>query len=120
MSPSKVSLPFCRLRKKFSPRAADISPIPEADKPIIICNSTRNGQKWTSIQGLDETEAQLQDLVDFFKENYGCDGCLKEKEIGFAIHLQGDHRRKVSEYLFCEGLCDLADVRFTNDDGWVF
>jgi translation initiation factor 1 (eIF-1/SUI1) len=88
---------------------------------VVIRNEVRHGQKWTLIQGLTtETEAQLEDHVDFFNGTYECKGFLQEEEekTGFTILLQGDHRKKVSEYLYCEGICDLTDVSYTNSEDW--
>ncbi|MEO2241866.1 MAG: translation initiation factor [Euryarchaeota archaeon] len=65
------------------------------EKIKIYTEQVRPGKIVTIIEGLDDTDVDLQELASKLKKECACGGTAKEGK----IILQGDHRNKVREYL---------------------
>lgn len=53
------------------------------------------GKKYTTIEGIDQKEIDLKDLVKKLKSQFACGGTTKEGK----VELQGDHKLQVKKIL---------------------
>jgi len=71
----------------------------------------RNGRKsLCTIQGLPE-EVDLIKLLKAFKKEFCCNGTIVDDlELGKIIQLQGDHRKKIKQFLIEEQIAQPTQV----------
>lgn len=63
---------------------------------------------YTVVEGIDEKEIDLKDLLKKLKNRFACGGTAK----GGIIELQGDHTRRVKEALVSMGFSpETIDVK---------
>ena len=67
----------------------------ESQRITIIAEKKKFGKVSTIIQGIDEREINMKDLVKKLKSKLACGGTAKEGK----IELQGDHRQRTKEEL---------------------
>jgi len=90
----------------FDPFAEAIeSDAPGGKEYVHIRIQQRNGKKsLTTVQGLKKDYSYEKILKDLKKE-FCCNGnVVQDKELGKIIQLQGDQRKKVSQFLVQAGL----------------
>lgn len=65
-------------------------------------------KKYTIVEGVDEKEIDMKDLLKILKSKLACGGTSKEGK----IELQGDHKNKVKEILIKAGFApETIDVK---------
>jgi translation initiation factor 1 len=70
--------------------------IKKEDQEITVKITRKKfGKKYTLIEGINENEVDIDDLVKSLKKEFACGGTFKEG----TIELQGDHRRGMTEAL---------------------
>eukprot|EP01102_Stenamoeba_stenopodia_P018635 TRINITY_DN686_c0_g1_i1.p1 TRINITY_DN686_c0_g1~~TRINITY_DN686_c0_g1_i1.p1 ORF type:complete len:113 (+),score=28.10 TRINITY_DN686_c0_g1_i1:290-628(+) len=72
----------------------------------------RNGRKTlTTVQGLSP-ELDYKRILKAFKKDFCCNGTIvDDPELGQVIQLQGDQRKKISDFLIQEGICQKPHVK---------
>ncbi|PON51499.1 Eukaryotic translation initiation factor SUI [Parasponia andersonii] len=95
-----------QLPSAFDPFAeAKDSDAPGAKEYVHIRVQQRNGKKClTTVQGLKQ-EYSYEKILKDLKKVFCCNGnVVQDKELGKIIQLQGDQRKKVSQFLVQAGL----------------
>lgn len=89
----------------------------EADAPgakeyVHIRIQQRNGKKsLTTVQGLKK-EFSYEKILKDLKKEFCCNGnVVQDKELGKIIQLQGDQRKKVSQFLVQAGLVRKEQIK---------
>ena len=67
----------------------------ESQKIIVKDEKRKFGKVHTIVEGIDNTEIDLKDLIKRLKSQFACGGSLKDN----IIELQGDHKQKVKKVL---------------------
>ncbi len=67
----------------------------EAQRIKVTTARRKFGKLMTVVEGIDDKDIDLKDLVKRLKTECACGGTYKDKR----IELQGDHKRKVKEIL---------------------
>jgi len=67
----------------------------ESQKIIVKGEKKKFGKIYTVIEGINEKEIDIKDLTKKLKAQFACGGTAKEGKIS----LQGDHRKRVKDYL---------------------
>lgn len=67
----------------------------ERQKIIVRSEKRKFKKKYTVIEGIDEKEINIKDLVKTLKNKLACGGTVKDGK----IELQGDHKQKVKSIL---------------------
>lgn len=79
----------------------------EAQKIKVYTAKRKFGKLMTVVEGIDDRDIDLKELVKTLKTECACGGTFKDKR----IELQGDHREKVYKMLaeigFSEGLIEV-------------
>lgn len=57
------------------------------------------GKKMTVASGFDPSEIDVDSLSSELKSTFACGGTTEKKDGKFEIHLQGDHKESLAEYL---------------------
>ncbi|KAF8023899.1 hypothetical protein BT93_F1175 [Corymbia citriodora subsp. variegata] len=85
---------------------------PGAKEYVHIRIQQRNGKKsLTTVQGLKKDYSYEKILKDLKKE-FCCNGnVVQDKELGKIIQLQGDQRKKVSQFLVQAGLVKKDQIK---------
>ncbi|MCS7122176.1 MAG: stress response translation initiation inhibitor YciH [Archaeoglobaceae archaeon] len=92
---------------------SEICPVCGLPKDICVCEEVakeqqiitikvvkrRYGKEVTIIEGLDEDQINLEELIKFLKSKLACGGTIKNG----VIELQGNHVQKVKELLIKKG-----------------
>ncbi|MBW3016560.1 translation initiation factor [Candidatus Woesearchaeota archaeon] len=71
----------------------------ESQKIIVRTEAKKFNKMYTIIEGIDETEIDLDQLAKKLKAKFACGGTIKENR----IELQGDHKQKVKQALIEAG-----------------
>jgi len=71
----------------------------ETQKIIVRIEKRKFGKKYTIIEGIDQKEIDLKDLVKKLKAKFACGGTVKENK----IELQGDHKNNARKALIDMG-----------------
>ncbi len=80
----------------------------ESQRIVVRIEKRKFGKKYTIVEGIDEKEIDLKDLVKKLKNKFACGGTAK----GGIIELQGDHIRRVKEVLISMGFAqETIDVK---------
>ena len=80
----------------------------ESQRILVKGEKRKFGKMYTIIEGIDEREIDIKDLLKKLKSKFACGGTSKA---GY-IELQGDHTRKVKETLAALGFApETIDVR---------
>ncbi|MEE8168015.1 MAG: stress response translation initiation inhibitor YciH [Candidatus Hydrothermarchaeales archaeon] len=80
----------------------------EAQKIKVFTTKRTFGKLMTVVEGIDDRDIGLKDLVKTLKTECACGGTLKDRR----IELQGDHKEKVRKMLLRIGFSeDRIDVR---------
>jgi translation initiation factor 1 len=74
----------------------------EAQKINVYTTRRKFGKLMTVVEGINEKDLDLKDLVKTLKVECACGGTFKDKR----IELQGDHREKVKEVLMKMGFSE--------------
>ena len=70
--------------------------IAKESKTIMVYTEKKKfGKVHTVIEGIDEKEINMKELIKRLKNKFACGGTIK----GGNIELQGDHKQKVKELL---------------------
>lgn len=67
----------------------------ERQKIVVKIEKRKFKKNYTVIEGIDEKEINIKDLVKTLKNKFACGGTAKEGK----IELQGDHKQKVKSIL---------------------
>ena len=70
----------------------------ESQTITISIEKKKFGKKYTIIQGIDDTQIDLKDMIKNLKNKFACGGTLRDDEFN-TIELQGDHKHKVRAVL---------------------
>ncbi len=73
---------------------------------IISVIKKKFGKLNTIIKGIDEKEINIKDLTKKLKNKFACGGSVKKG----VIELQGDHKKKIKEFLTIEGFAESTIV----------
>jgi translation initiation factor 1 len=68
----------------------------ESQTITITIEKKKFGKKYTIIEGIDDSQIDLKDLLKDLKNKFACGGTLRD---GKTIELQGDHKLKAREVL---------------------
>ena len=80
----------------------------EAQKIKVYTTKRRFGKLMTVIEGMDERDIDLKDLLRKLKTACACGGTYKDEK----IELQGDHKARVKKMLMKVGFSsDLIELR---------
>jgi translation initiation factor 1 len=80
----------------------------EGQKIQVTVEEKRFGKKMTVVNGIDERNIDIKQLVKKLKNKLACGGTYKNNK----IELQGDHRARIKELLAEEGFSeDVIDVQ---------
>lgn len=71
----------------------------ESQNIEVVTSERTFGKVVTIVRGLDDQEADLEDLASDLKSNLACGGTVKDGK----IELQGDHTRKIEDVLVSFG-----------------
>jgi translation initiation factor 1 len=71
----------------------------ESLRIIVKTEKKKFGKIYTVIEGIDTKEINIKELAKQLKSEFACGGTIKTG----AIELQGDHKRKVKEFLVRQG-----------------
>ncbi|XP_010482910.1 PREDICTED: protein translation factor SUI1 homolog 1-like [Camelina sativa] len=88
------------------------SDAPGAKENIHIRIQQRNGKKsLTTVQGLKK-EYSYERILKDLKKDFCCNGnVVQNKELGKIIQLQGDQRKKVSQFLVQAGIAEKDQIK---------
>ncbi|EOA14249.1 hypothetical protein CARUB_v10027407mg [Capsella rubella] len=88
------------------------SDAPGTKENIHIRIQQRNGKKsLTTVQGLKK-EYSYERILKDLKKDFCCNGnVVQDKELGKIIQLQGDQRKKVSQFLVQSGLAKKDQIK---------
>jgi translation initiation factor 1 len=76
---------------------------------ITIYTELRKGRRIvTIIKGIQGEKQEIKDLVKRMKKSFGCGGSIEEDGKSYIILLQGDHRKRVYDFLKKEGYKDIT------------
>jgi translation initiation factor 1 len=67
----------------------------ESQKIIVRLEKKKFGKINTIVEGIDNTEIDMKELIKRLKSQFACGGALKDN----VIELQGDHKMKVKKVL---------------------
>ena len=67
----------------------------ESQRIVISTEKRKFGKLETTIEGIDSKEIDIKDLGKKLKNKFACGGTVKNG----IIELQGDHKKKVKQYL---------------------
>jgi translation initiation factor 1 len=67
----------------------------ESQQIDVYVDKKRFGKKYTVVEGIDEKQINLKELIKQLKEKLACGGTVKEGK----IELQGDHKTAVKDWL---------------------
>ncbi|XP_010443083.1 PREDICTED: protein translation factor SUI1 homolog [Camelina sativa] len=95
--------PFAEAKDSDAPGAKDY---------IHIRIQQRNGKKsLTTVQGLKK-EYSYERILKDLKKDFCCNGnVVQDKELGKIIQLQGDQRKKVSQFLVQTGIAKKDHIK---------
>ncbi|MFO8016414.1 MAG: translation initiation factor [Candidatus Woesearchaeota archaeon] len=80
----------------------------ESQKIVVKTEKRKFGKKYTLIDGIDEREVNMKDLVKSLKGKFACGGAAKDG----TIELQGDHKQKVKGVLVQMGFApETIDIK---------
>ncbi len=80
----------------------------ESQRILVKAEKRKFGKMYTVVEGIDEREIDLKDLLKRLKNKFACGGTAK----GGIIELQGDHTRWVKEALVSMGFSpETIDVK---------
>jgi len=71
----------------------------ESQKIKVYLEKRKFGKKYTVIEGIEQKEIDLKDLIKQLKNKFACGGTVKEGK----IDLQGDHKQRVKPFLISIG-----------------
>jgi len=76
---------------------------------IVIKSEKRKfGKAYTVIEGIDQKQIDMKDLLKTFKNTFACGGTVKNG----VVELQGDHKNRVKPLLLKLGFsADTIDVK---------
>ena len=80
----------------------------EAQKIKVYTTKRKFGKLMTVVEGIDDRNIDLRELVKTLKTECACGGTFKDKK----IELQGDHKEKVRDMLLRIGFSqELIEIR---------
>lgn len=80
----------------------------EAQRIKVYTTKRKFGKLMTVVEGIDDRDIDLKELVKKLKSECACGGTYKNKQ----IELQGDHKNKVKDMLLRFGFSsELIDIR---------
>ena len=71
----------------------------ETQKIVVRIEKRKFGKKYTIIEGINQKEIDLKDLVKKLKAKFACGGTVKDNK----IELQGDHKNNARKALIALG-----------------
>lgn len=80
----------------------------EAQKISVYTTKRRFGKLMTVVEGMDDKNIDLKELLKTLKTDCACGGTVKDNR----LELQGDHKKKVKKMLMKRGFSDdLIELR---------
>lgn len=80
----------------------------ESQRVVVKVEKRKFKKNYTVIEGIDQKEINIKDLVKMLKNKLACGGTMKEGK----IELQGDHKHKVKPILVQMGFApETIEVR---------
>lgn len=71
----------------------------ETQKIQVSIEKKKFGKKYTVIEGIDNKEIDIKEMMKKLKNKFACGGTVKDGK----IELQGDHKQKVRDQLVTMG-----------------